>query len=77
MDNSSSIFTNLSSTLLVVLDAKYERSKSDVDSITFCVQSAVIIEVNVDDKTGTKNGILFLFLAVLVSFRKTLLPPLF
>jgi len=43
--------------VLEVFDAKYVSNISDVFSMTFWVQSAVIIEVIVEVRTGIKNGI--------------------
>ena len=54
------IKTSLSSTVLEVFEARYVNSIKDVASMTFWVQSAVIIEVIVDVKTGIKNGIFYL-----------------
>jgi hypothetical protein len=44
--------------VLEVFEARYVNSIKDVFSMTFWVQSAVIIEVSVDVKIGIKNGIL-------------------
>ena len=58
-----SIKTSLSSTVLEVLEARYVNNIKDVASMTFWVQSAVIIDVIVDVNTGIKNGIFNSFLA--------------
>jgi len=54
---SFNIKTSLSSTVLEVFELRYVNSIKDVASMTFWVQSAVIIEVIVDVNTGIKNGI--------------------